>query len=141
MSTQSNRLFIKEFPIIESDASSNHRPTLLTRLPNPSPPALKSLISASSSALCATLAPLRSLKLLPMLGVPSLPVGGAAAGLREVLFGCCCCDGCRVFSRVCVCWVGCEAEILWDSAFAFVFVVIEKCWLGGRGKGRRRIRV
>lgn len=64
------------------------------------------------------------------------------AGLREVDFGCCC-DGCcwRVVSRVWVCWVGCEAEMLWDGAFAVAFVVIEKCWPGGRGKGRRRIRV
>lgn len=57
-------------------------PVALTRLPHPPPPsALKSLISASSSALCATLAPLKSLKLLPMLGVPSLrPELGAGAG-------------------------------------------------------------
>ena len=40
-------------------------PSVLTRLPNPP----SALISASSNALCATL---RSLKLLPMLGVPSL---------------------------------------------------------------------
>jgi hypothetical protein len=63
-------------------------------------------------------------------------VAGAAAGLRDVLLGCCC-DGCRVFSRVCVCCVGCEAEMLWDGALT----VVEKCWPGGRGKGRRRIRV
>lgn len=42
-----------------------------------------------------------------------------------------------MFSRVWVCWVGCEVEMLWDGALT----VVEKCWPGGRGKGRRRIRV
>ena len=63
-------------------------------------------------------------------------MAGAAAGLREVLFGCCCCDGFCVVSRVWVCWVG----WLWEMLLV-AFAVVEKCWPGGRGKGRRRIRV
>lgn len=76
-----------------------------------------------------------------MLGVPSLPVGGAAAGLREeVGFGCC--EGFWVVSRVCVCEmlavVGCGVVAF---AVDVVVVVVEKLGPGGRGKGRRRRRV
>jgi hypothetical protein len=116
----------------------SHRPTELTRLPNPPPSALKSLISASSNALCATLAPLRSLKLLPMLGVPSLPMGGGAAGLRDLGAV----AGWRGFSRVWV-WVWWADMLLlfWWGCEMVLLVVVSKVWFSGRGKGRRNIRV
>ena len=56
-------------------------------------------------------------------------MGGAAAGLREVLLGGDGFDGRCVLSRVCVCCVG----WFWE--------IVEKCWPEGRGKGRRKIRV
>lgn len=49
--------------------SAQPQPSLLIRLP----PLFKKLAASSSSALCVTLAFSKSLKLLPMLGVPSLP--------------------------------------------------------------------
>lgn len=72
---------------------------------------------ASSSALCATLAPLRSLKLLPMLGVSSLRAGAGEEGCR-----------CGWVGGFVVGEVGCGG-------------VVEKLEEVGRGNGKRRIRV
>lgn len=148
-------------------------PVALTRLPNPPPSALKSLMRASSSALCATLAPLKSLKLLPMLGVPSLvgAAGGAEGGGVDVaaLFGGVGswggCDACCGLGWVVGCFVmddcGCgggvpfEVEVggvglrvWWSGCWVCCCRVCEGGWgmlskalLGGRGKGRRMMRV